>query len=95
MPEINPCLTGLRLAAARTESIAEVTAARPATASAATIGVRVWRVISPVEFTRPAATFVPPTSTPTKYKSVIAIMHFAQEPGYAFALHSLFSLETP
>ena len=64
MPETELRNSGLRLAAARTESIAEITAARPATASLATIGVRVWLVISPVEFTRPAATFVPPTSTP-------------------------------
>jgi hypothetical protein len=51
------------LVAARTESMAEITAAKPATASFATIGVRVWKVISPAAFTRPAATLVPPTST--------------------------------
>jgi len=41
MPEIKARDSGLGLVAARTESIAEVTAAKPAAASAATIGTRV------------------------------------------------------
>src|SRR5437588_2867068 len=50
---------------AQTDSIAAVTAPSPAAASLlATIGVRVCASISPVESTRPAATLVPPMSTP-------------------------------
>ena len=40
MPEIKSGNSGLALAAARTESIAEVTAVKPASALAATIGSR-------------------------------------------------------
>ena len=42
-----------------------VTAASPAAASPlATVGARTWVVILPSGFTNPAATLVPPTSTP-------------------------------
>lgn len=67
MPEIGCSNCDIRLAVERTESIAEITAAKPAAASLATMGVRVWLLISPQEFTKPAATFVPPTSTPMMY----------------------------
>jgi hypothetical protein len=67
MPEIGPPIPECEWAAARTASIAEITAANPATALLAAIGVRVWQVISPAALTKPAATFVPPTSTPMRW----------------------------
>src|SRR5271155_1977203 len=73
MPEIKLTDSERGLTAVGTESIAQVTAAKPAVASAAAIGTRVWWVISPVELTKPAATFVPPTSTPMKYCSPIRL----------------------
>jgi len=67
IPEIDPSVPGREWAAARTASIAEMTAAKPAAALLAAMGVRIWKLISPSAFTRPAATFVPPTSTPIRY----------------------------
>jgi hypothetical protein len=70
---------------ARTESMAETTAANPAAASFDTIGVRVWKVISPAAFTRPAATLVPPTSTPIRCPSPeTCVMRFALSSVYTF-----------
>jgi hypothetical protein len=88
-------LGALTLAAALTASIAAVTAAKPAAASVATIGTRVWRVISPLESTRPAATFVPPTSTPMKHGSETCINALCVESLAGHAEHGLVGSETP
>jgi hypothetical protein len=49
-----------------TRAIAERTAFRPSSANEfEIIGSRTWEEISPFAFTSPAATFVPPMSTPT------------------------------
>ena len=52
-----------------------VTAAKPAVASVAAIGTRIWWEISPAGLTKPAATFVPPMSTPMKYCSAICFQY--------------------
>jgi hypothetical protein len=50
-----------------TRAIAERTAFRPSSANEfEIIGSRTWEEISPLASTSPAATFVPPMSTPTK-----------------------------
>jgi hypothetical protein len=83
IPEIMLCAAHGELVAPRTASIAVITAAKPAAASFATIGVRVWQVISPAAFTRPAATFVPPTSTPMRCPvRETSVMRFAPGPDY-------------
>jgi hypothetical protein len=64
---IDPSISVCESAVARTASIAEITAVKPAAALLAAMGVRIWKLISPSAFTRPAATFVPPTSTPMRY----------------------------
>src|SRR2546429_1106999 len=59
-------------AARYTDSIASRTAAKPVAASpVAIIGTRVLCVMTPAESTRPAATLVPPISTPMVCRSLI------------------------
>src|SRR5580704_9868293 len=55
----------------RSSLMAVHTAANPRAASLATMGVRLCAWILPEQSTRPAATFVPPTSTPTTRLSCI------------------------
>src|ERR1019366_2838998 len=64
-PRIRLCAPATLTAQADAVSIALVTAASALAApSFETMGLRVWHKISPLGSTRPAATFVPPTSTP-------------------------------
>jgi len=80
-PRSNPCCFTISGYFAETDSIAEITALSPAAASpVGTIGVRVCARISPLPSTRPAATLVPPMSTPITRPSCMASFVIRQLP---------------
>src|SRR5215467_1056197 len=110
IPRIRFCGPVAATAFSDTVSIVLVTAASPlAGPSLHTMGLRVWHRISPLGSTRPAATFVPPMSTPitspsrTAREAIASAFHGVARSEcpcvavaygcYAFAYLSLFGFE--